>query len=157
MSNSNATAVEALVLRRTYEAPRERVFAAWTQPDILRRWFAPGEATLVDVDFDARVGGTYRIVMVQPDGERFVVRGQVRELRSPERLQITWQWDDDDGVPEGPLTILTLDFHERAATTELVLTHENLASVDSRDRHEHGWTSSVEKLGVMLQGGATTA
>jgi uncharacterized protein YndB with AHSA1/START domain/predicted enzyme related to lactoylglutathione lyase len=146
MSNGNATAIAALVIRRTYRAPRERVFAAWTTPDILRRWMCPAEMAIPEVEFDARVGGSYRFVMVKPDGERFVVRGVVREFRKPERVSYTWQWDGDDGMPEGNQTLVTLDFIDRGGDTELVLTQENFTDADSRSRHEAGWTSILDKL-----------
>jgi uncharacterized protein YndB with AHSA1/START domain/predicted enzyme related to lactoylglutathione lyase len=157
MSNANAPVVPALVIRRILKAPRERVFAAWTHPDTLRRWLAPGEMHVAGLDFDARVGGAYRITMLTPEGEPFVVRGAIRELRAPERLSMTWQWEDDDGVPEGNETILTLDFYDRDGDTELVLTHENLTDAQSRERHEHGWNDILDKLPGVLEGAGASS
>jgi uncharacterized protein YndB with AHSA1/START domain/predicted enzyme related to lactoylglutathione lyase len=146
MSTTDAAAVEALVIRRTYNAPRERVFDAWIKPEIFRRWMGPADVAVREMEIDARVGGKYRVVMVDPEGERFVVFGTIREFRRPTRLSYTWQWEDDDGAPEGNETLLTLDFHDRDGDTELVLTHENFASAESRDRHNQGWSSALEKL-----------
>lgn len=154
MSTADAAAVEALVIRRTYEAPRERVFDAWVNPEIFRRWMGPNDVAVNEMAFDARVGGEYRIVMVAPDGERFVVFGTIREFARPERLSLTWQWEDDDGVPEGTPTLLSLDFHDRNGGTELVLTHENFANADSRDRHNQGWSNALEKLVPVVRGSA---
>jgi glutathione S-transferase len=151
MSTTGA-AVEALVLRRTYKAPRERVFDAWVKPEIFRRWMGPSDVAVREMSFDARLGGKYRIVMVAPDGERFVVFGTIRDYRRPERLSYTWQWEDDDGAPEGNETLLTLDFHDRDGDTELVLTHENFASAESRDRHNEGWSNALEKLAPVVAG-----
>ena len=151
MSTTGA-AVEALVLRRTYKAPRERVFDAWVKPEIFRRWMGPSDVAVAEMSFDARVGGKYRIVMVAPDGERFVVFGTIREYRRPERLSYTWQWEDDDGAPEGNETLLALDFHDRDGDTELVLTHENFANAESRDRHNEGWSNALEKLVPVVAG-----
>jgi uncharacterized protein YndB with AHSA1/START domain len=150
MSNPNSTAETALTIRRTYKAPRERVFAAWTQPEILRRWMVPEGGRATEVTMDARVGGKYRISMTSADGELFVAGGVVRELRAPERLQYTWQWEDDDGKPEGNETILTLDFLERGDDTELVLTHENFVDGAQRDRHESGWATLLGNLAGTL-------
>ena len=150
MSTSNLTAEAALVIRRTFAVPRERVYDAWTKPEILRRWMAPGDMTIREVRFDAREGGKYRIVMVHPEGELYVVGGTIRELRPPERVSYTWQWEGDDGLPEGNETVLTLDFHDRGESTELVLTHTNFTNAESRERHEGGWTLSLEKLGGIL-------
>jgi uncharacterized protein YndB with AHSA1/START domain/predicted enzyme related to lactoylglutathione lyase len=152
MSNVNTAVVPALVIRRSLQAPRERVFAAWTQPETLRRWFAPGEMRIADLAFDAREGGAYRIAMVTPEGEPFVVRGAIRELRAPERLSMSWQWEDDDGALEGNETLLTLDFYDRDGDTELVLTHENLTDAQSRERHEGGWNAILDKLPGLLDG-----
>jgi len=148
---SNTGTSTALVLRRTYDAPRERVFAAWTQPDIIRRWMGPVAGTVAEIVFEARAGAPYRIVMLAADGERFVARGTVRELRAPERLAMTWQWEDDDGNLEGNETILSLDFHDRGGKTELVLTHENFTGEEQRARHEQGWAAILDKLGGDLR------
>ena len=156
MSTTGA-AVEALVIRRTYNAPRERVFDAWVKPEIFRRWMGPGDVAVAEMSFDARVGGKYRIVMVAPDGERFVVFGTIREYRRPERLSYTWQWEDDDGTPEGSETLLTLDFHDRGGGTELVLTHENFAGAELRDRHGDGWSDALEKLVPVVAGSSDRA
>ncbi|MGA8576689.1 MAG: SRPBCC domain-containing protein [Candidatus Cybelea sp.] len=152
MSNTNAPAVPALVIRRVLKAPRERVFAAWAEPEMLRRWLAPGEMRVSRLDFDPRAGGAYRITMLSPEGEPFVVHGTIRDLRAPERLSMTWQWEDDNGAPEGNETILTLDFYDRDGDTELVLTHENLTDAQSRDRHEHGWNDILDKMPGLLGG-----
>ncbi|HTA38347.1 MAG TPA: SRPBCC domain-containing protein [Candidatus Acidoferrales bacterium] len=152
MSTTDAAAVEALVIRRTYNAPRERVFDAWVKPEIFRRWMGPNDVAVREMEFDARVGGKYRIVMVAPDGERFVVFGTIREYDRPHRLSYTWQWEDDDGAPEAVETLLTLDFHDRNGDTELVLTHENFASAESRDRHDGGWSNALEKLVPVVTG-----
>ena len=147
MSETNtAVPAAALVLRRTYKAPRERVFNAWTQPEIMRRWMSPAGTTISAIAFEAQIGAPYRIVMLAADGERFVVRGSIRELRAPERLSLTWQWEDDDGNLEGNETILSLDFHANGNETEVVLTHENFSGDGQRGRHEEGWTSILGKL-----------
>jgi uncharacterized protein YndB with AHSA1/START domain len=145
MSNGNAT-VEALVIRRTYKAPRERVFAAWTQPEILKHWMRAGDGKETTVTIDPRVGGKYRIVMTAADGELFVAGGVVREFAPPERLQYMWQWEGDDGKPEGNETILTLDLLDRDGDTELVLTHENFVDDAQRGRHEGGWNGMLDGL-----------
>lgn len=142
-------AVPALVLRRTYQAPRQRVFDAWTKPEFAAKFFGPGDVTVPEITMDVRTGGSYRIVMVMPDGEHMNVRGTYREVRAPERLSMTWRWEEDKPEDEFD-TLVTLEFNERDGGTELVLTHEQLASVESRDRHEHGWTLIVDQLAGAL-------
>ncbi|MDE2573344.1 MAG: SRPBCC domain-containing protein [bacterium] len=149
MTDTKAAASHRLVMRRTFKASRARVFAAWTTPEVLKSWLAPGDLTAPEATLDVRVGGTYRITMEQPDGERFAVGGVYREIREPERLSFTFRWEGDEPSPQGD-TLVTLDFYDRGAETELVLTHENFADEGSRDRHEHGWTGSFEKLASVL-------
>jgi len=146
---STPAAVPALVLRRTYAAPRQRVFDAWTNPELAMKFFGPGDVTVPEMEMDVRTGGTYRIVMVMPDGERMNVGGTYREVRAPERLSMTWRWEEDDPADEFD-TLLTLDFNEVAGGTELVLTHEQLASVESRDRHADGWGKILDQLEATL-------
>lgn len=142
-------AVPAIVLRRTYDAPRERVFAAWTNPDIAARFLGPGDTKAADITMDVKTGGTYSITMLSPEFGRLLVRGTYLEVKAPERLVMTWSWEEEDPADEQE-SLLTLDFNERNGQTELVLTHEKLASVESRDRHEHGWTMIVDQLANAL-------
>jgi uncharacterized protein YndB with AHSA1/START domain len=144
MSNTNAPAATTLVLRRKYKVSPKVLFRAWTTPASAQRFLSPDDVKCTDVKMDVRVGGRYEITMLMPDGERMLVGGVYREV-SPERLSMTWRWTEDDPSQERD-TLLSLDFHDLGGETELVLTHENLASVESRDRHEHGWTSIMENL-----------
>ncbi len=142
-------AVPALILRRTYAAPPQRVFEAWTKPELAMKFLGPGDVTVPEVRMDVRTGGSYSIVMLMPDGERWNVAGTYRDVRPPERLSMTWRWEEDKPEDEYD-TLLTLEFNELAGGTELVLTHEQFASVDSRDRHAEGWTAIMQQLGAAV-------
>jgi uncharacterized protein YndB with AHSA1/START domain len=150
MTNLHSPAVPALVLRRSYRAPRERVFAAWTHPEIAVRFFSTGDVKATDIQMDVKTGGTYSITMISPEAGRLIVRGTYREVSVPERLVMTWRWEEDDPAEEYD-SLLTLDFNESNGGTELVLTHEKIASVESRDRHENGWTMIVDQLAAVLE------
>src|SRR5579863_9006416 len=134
-----------LVLRRTFDAPRERLFEAWTTPAIAREFLGPGDVKVEEIAMDPRVGGAYRIAFRRPDGELMVARGIYRELRAPERIVCTWAWDEDDAALERE-TMLTIEFHERGGKTELVLTHERFRDSEQRDNHEHGWTAILDRF-----------
>jgi uncharacterized protein YndB with AHSA1/START domain len=150
MSQTQTTgSVPAIVLRRTYQAPRQRVFDAWTTPEIAAKFLGPGEITVPEIELDVRAGGAYRIVMLLPDGERYIATGTYREVRAPERLSMTWRWHEDDPADEHD-SLLTLDFNEVAGGTELVLTHEQLKSVESGERHTEGWTQILDQLPAVL-------
>jgi uncharacterized protein YndB with AHSA1/START domain len=150
MSDTHAPAiVPAIVLRRTYRAPRQRVFDAWTTPQLAAKFLGPGDVTVPEVEMDVRQGGTYRIVMLMPDGERYIAGGTYREVLAPERLSMTWRWEEDNPADEYD-SLLSLEFNEVAGGTELVLTHEQLQSVESRDKHADGWGKILEELAGAL-------
>jgi uncharacterized protein YndB with AHSA1/START domain len=149
MSETSATVVPALVLSRIYDATPERVYDAWTDPDTLAKFLGPGNVKAIDVKTDARAGGSYSLVMVLENGERMPVRGVYREVQRPKRLSMTWRWEEDDPKEERD-TLLTLDFFDRSGKTELVLTHEQLASAESRNNHEGGWNQILDQLHAAL-------
>lgn len=139
-----------LILKRTYPVPQQRVFDAWTKPEMLRQWFAAGDdyvGSLAEVDF--RVGGTYRIAMSHvTKNVVHTATGVYREIRSPERLVFTWKWDGSDAVE----TLVTIEFRAKGSSTEMVFTHEFFPDADARNRHETGWVGCFDKLGRVLEG-----
>jgi uncharacterized protein YndB with AHSA1/START domain len=149
MTKVQTAAVPALTLRRTYAAPRERVFAAWTNPEIAARFLSTGETKATDIRMDVKTGGTFTITMNTPESGAFVARGTYQEVIVPERLVMTWRWQEDDPAEEHE-SLLTLEFNERDGGTELVLTHAKLASLESRDSHEGGWTDIIDQLAIVL-------
>ena len=155
MSTTNTTEQNLkLQLTRVFDAPRELVFKAWTDANQLKQWFGAAGcdgSSLQSVKVDARVGGKYRLQMRRADGEFFTTVGVYREVKPPERLVFTWQFEkdgsgDEYGEVEPPEMLVTLEFKARGKQTELILTHEKFASVESRDRHEQGWTRCLDSL-----------
>ncbi len=141
---------ETLTLTRTFNAPRARVFEAFTKKDAIQQWYGPEGFTVPSVAIDPRPGGKYRIEMHSPDGGVYVVVGEFREVKAPEKLIFTWAWLDGAGV--GPESLVTLTFADKAGNTELKLIHSGFATAESRDGHEKGWMSSFESLTQMLAG-----
>lgn len=138
-----------LVINRKYPVSRERLWQAWTDVDQMKTWLAPEGLTPGDIECDFRVGGTYRLTMVQPDGEKYIAKGVYRAIKPPELLSYTWTWEEDTPAEEHE-TLLTLEFKDLGKETELVLTHENLKSEESRQSHTEGWNSLLDKLGKHL-------
>lgn len=149
MTPTTTTPVPALVLRRTIKAPRERVFAAWTQPETVAKFFSVDDVKATDVHLDVRTGGAYDITVILDDGERMLVSGVYRDVRVPERLVMTWRWQEDNPADEHE-SLLSLEFNALGDETELVLTHEQLATLESRERHEGGWAKIIDKLATLL-------
>jgi uncharacterized protein YndB with AHSA1/START domain len=136
-----------LQIKRVIEAPRERLYRAWTNPQELMRWFSPTDQILVHkVEVDARPGGRYRIEMLK-EGKTIVVSGVYREVRPPERLVFTWAWQEWE---PGWDSVVAVELRDLGHSTELVLTHELFPSAEERSRHERGWNGALERLGQML-------
>lgn len=139
------TAVPALVIRRILPAPPETVFDAWTTPETASEILAPENITVCELQMDARDGGKYRFGMRRSDDSVWYVRGEYRDVARPHRLSMTWIWEEDEPSEERE-TLLTLEFNRVDEGTELILTHEYLASEESRANHTYGWNSMLEKL-----------
>jgi uncharacterized protein YndB with AHSA1/START domain len=147
-----------LQVTRVFDAPRELVFRAWTDPNQFQQWFGAAAcegSSLESVKMDVRVGGKYRLQVRRANGEYFTTVGIYREVRAPERLVFTWQFEkdgagDEFGQVEPPEMLVTVDFKARGTQTELTLTHEKFASEESRDRHAEGWTHCLEALAGFL-------
>ena len=137
----------SLRVSRTFDAPRARVFRAWTDAEEVKRWMGPGTTNVRGTEMDLRVGGRYRIHMRSAEGQDFHVSGVYREVSPPERVVYTWQWAHEPDV--APM-LVTVEFHERGNRTEVVLTHEGLPSEASLKGHEHGWHGCLDKLPLAL-------
>ena len=143
----NAVA-ERLVITRTFKAPVERVYAAWTDAEQIKRWFAPGDMSVPAAEADVRKGGRYRVQMSEGGGDcAFHTTGGVyREVIPNQRLVFTWQWQGSDVE-----TLVTLEFKSLSANeTELTLRHEGFDSEDTRDKHGQGWDGCLAKLEAFL-------
>lgn len=149
-----APAKEAEVtITRIFDAPRELVFKAWTDPKHLANWFGPRGFTNPVCEADARVGGAWHIVMRSPDGTEYPCGGVYREVVEPERLVFTNIATDKDGNPilDGLTTVI---FEEHGGKTKLTLLTRATAVVDYAAEYlkgmEAGWTQSLERLGEEL-------
>ena len=127
------------------DAPRERVFAAWTEPESLRQWWGPGMFETVSAVVDLRVGGGYELLL-EPGSMRLV--GEFREVKPPERLVYTWRWAAN--VPDTRESLVTVEFRECGEQTEIVLLHDNFVGPGPVEMYEEGWRSGMEKLASFL-------
>ena len=137
-----------LTLNRTIDAPVEKVYAAWTDPEAMRKWFAPGDLSVARAVAEVEVGGAFLVEMRGAKGERHITRGVYREVVPNRRLVHTWQWEGSD--VESLVTVELEPASEGA--TRLTLTHSRFADAEDRDRHESGWTGCLAKLETLHVG-----
>ena len=141
-----------LEIRRTFAAPRQRVFDAWTRAEELQKWFAPGPLTAAVAESDLRVGGRYRITMRAPDGAEHTVSGVYQVVEPPARLVYSWRWE---GKPSAGESTVTVEFYERGRSTEVVLRHDGLPNQKEIAEHRQGWNGCLEKLAGLYDGRPT--
>ena len=126
-------------------APRDRVYDAWTDPAQLKEWFGPESVQTRNLVTDARTGGKFRWDLTTSEGEEKTVRGEYRELQPNKKIVFTWQWEDDEDW-QTHVSVVTVELSHHEGGTELRLIHEKLPSVESRDRHNEGWNSVLDRL-----------
>jgi uncharacterized protein YndB with AHSA1/START domain len=141
-----------LVVERTFQASRERVFRAWTDPMQMSRWFAPVGMVAQGVEVDLRVGGKFRVGMRGPDGVTHFAFGFYREIHDPERLVFTWTWEQDTEIHLGREMLVTVEFHAQGSATHVVLVHDRIPGEVSKDQHRDGWAGCFETLHRLLTG-----
>ena len=135
-----------LVLTRVFDAPRELVFQAWTEPRHLARWWGPKGFTLPVCTQEFRPGGAYRFCMRAPDGSDHWVWGTYREIVAPERLVFTWQREDEAGLRSQLNNVVTVTFADHHGKTRLTLHHAVFQTVADRTDHQGGWTECLARL-----------
>ena len=138
-----------LVITRVLDAPRRLVFRAWTDPEQLARWWGPRGFTTIFSEADVRPGGAWRRRMRSSEGAECCGRGIYREIAAPERLVFTYAWEDADGNP-GHETVVTVTFEALGDKTRLTLRQAVFETVTSRDAHDGGWSSCLDRFAEYL-------
>lgn len=133
-----------LEVRRVLPAAPSVVFGAFSAPDELAKWWGPEGFTTPSLEFNPRVGDSYRIEMQPPEGDPFYLTGEFRELDPPARLAYTFVWEDPD--PDDVETLVELSFRDLGESTEVVFTQGPFETEARRELHRNGWTDSLDKL-----------
>jgi uncharacterized protein YndB with AHSA1/START domain len=155
MTSQPAAPEFSLQMRRVFRAPRERVWAAWTQPEQLEEWMCKDVPTHNPeyVELDVRPGGRYVMEIPLPDG-KYVGQGVFREVRPPEKLVFTWSWKripEKSGEQLGGESLVTVELFDRGASTEMLFTHTHFASAQIREDTRTGWMGCFEVLAQVLE------
>jgi uncharacterized protein YndB with AHSA1/START domain len=138
-----------LRIERTYRAPAEAVFDAWTSEEVLRRWWQAERGwETPEAYVEPRVGGAVRVVMRDTDGDSHGGGGTFTEVKRPTRLAFTWAWDGSDRE-----TLIEVDFLPVGEDTHVSFTHSLLADEESVRSHEYGWGNILDRLGEYVEEG----
>jgi uncharacterized protein YndB with AHSA1/START domain len=138
-----------LRIERSFAAPAEDVFDAWTSPEVMRRWFHCGpdwETPVAEVDL--RVGGAVRIVMRRPDGREAGARGEYALIDRPHRLVMAWTFDADPSNRQ----MLDLTFSESEGVTTVVMVNRDISTDERRKSQDEGWRLCLDELERLLGG-----
>jgi uncharacterized protein YndB with AHSA1/START domain len=147
ISNIASSAKPSLTIRRRFNAPPASVYAAWTDPEQMQRWFGPAGAHTLQAQADLRVGGRFRIMFTTPDGEEHEASGVYREIADDAKLVFTWAWRS---TPERE-TLITVALMPDGGGTLMIFTQEQFFDEAARDRHNVGWSQSFDKLTQHLE------
>ena len=142
---------QTLTMERTFAAPAQRVFDAFTSEEVIRRWWHAGhDWETPEASVDLRVGGEVRVVMRDPHEDvRYGGGGEYTEVDPPSRLAFTWAWDDEE---EQLSQLIEIDFEESEGTTHVRFTHSGLWDEESVASHEGGWGTAFDNLERVLTG-----
>jgi uncharacterized protein YndB with AHSA1/START domain len=139
----------SVTLKRRINGTPAQVFAAWTDPKKIVRWFGPHETLLdsVKAELDVRAGGKFSVSFATEDGEFHKVGGTYREVFPHERLQFTWAWHT---TPERE-SLVTVTLKPDGDGTMLTLLHEQFFDQAAAEGHKRGWTGTLEKLAAEFE------
>jgi uncharacterized protein YndB with AHSA1/START domain len=142
-----------LTLVKRIKAPPARVWAAWTQPELMMLWFGPHHTRAAEAEADLSLGGRFRVVLREDNGERHEANGRYTTIE-PERLLVfDWHWTS---TPER-VSRVTVALRAVPEGTEVTLTHDRFADEATATRHTRGWTESLERLVALHEPGGARA
>jgi uncharacterized protein YndB with AHSA1/START domain len=138
-----------LRIERLIPVQPDRLFALWTEPAQLAKWWAPeGYEPSVHI-LDSKTGGRWRVAMRRADGSEVATSGVYRIVEPPRRLSFTWAWEDASGT-RGHETEVTVTFEETPGGTRLVLLQQRFESTQTRDNHGRGWLASFDRMATIV-------
>jgi uncharacterized protein YndB with AHSA1/START domain len=151
-----------LGITRIFDAPRELVWKAWTEPERVKRWWGPKGFTTPFCSIDLREGGRYLSCMRSPEGKDYWSTGVYREIVPPKWIVCTDSFADENGnvVPashygmsgEWPSGLLvSVMFHDEGGRTKFTLRHDGIPAGEMRDLTKAGWNESFDKLAESLR------
>ena len=153
MSNTSSITEEdgiVLEMNRVFNAPRQRIFDAWSNFEAMSHWFGPKGCTVAEGNVDFQVSGAYRLAVDTPEDGQFIVGGNYTEIVPPEVIAFTWKWEHSD--PEQESMHVKIELVELGENrTELRLTQTNFPDRDTAEHHTQGWGGSFDKMAAIFE------
>ena len=138
----------SLSVERFFPIAPEKVWRAWTDARALGRWFRPDASFSIPVaEADVRVGGRFRVLMVDAKGEEFDLGGIYREVIAGRKLVMTWGWKNQPGHE----SLVSVEFRPLHGGTQLELRHDGYIDFENQPTHEQGWNGALDKLESFLE------
>src|SRR5215470_880213 len=134
-----------LTVSRVIAATPEKLFDAFTKPDIILKWWGPEGATVGDHELDIRVGGRWRTALENSMGGTFVCSGVYKAIERPRHIAFTWAWLQENGE-RGNETLVDVSFEKVERGTRLTVVQKTFENGAQRDLHGQGWNSTFNKL-----------
>lgn len=142
LAQADSVAKPSLTLKRRLNAPAEKVYAAWIDPQKIVKWFGPDTGPVTKAEVDLRVGGSYTIAFNTENGDSHQVGGIYREIVPNEKLVFTWAWH----TTKERESLVTITIKRDGDGAILTLLHEMLFDEAARDGHKRGWSGTLDKL-----------
>ena len=162
-TNSVEETRQDVVITRNFDAPRARLWKAWTDPELMKRWWGAKGITCPVSSIDLRVGGHYKYSMQLPDGQTVWATGVYREIQEPDHLVFTDSFGDENGNIVSPTKYgMTADFPEELLikltfeqvgndNTRLTLRHIGMPAGEDRELTGASWNEMFDKLDLVLK------
>lgn len=142
----NTTTIESLVIQKNFSVSPDKVYQAWTNAEVIGKWFFPNERWVkCEAVTNPVVGGRFNIAITHLDGDVFQMEGEYLELVENEKIVLSWGLVGDSSISK-----VTLDMHGDANSTSFTLTHSNFASDEEREQTITGWAGCLASLESVL-------
>ena len=136
-----------LVFKRIISGSPEEIFEAWTQPELMRQWLAPGENKVLEAHTDVRVGGRFQVRSTAPDGTLHTIDGTYRELDAGRRIVMTWSYSGPAALLCEMETLLEIDFASApGGRTAMTVVQTQIATQNAAEAYREGWPTCFDKL-----------
>jgi len=139
---NTAVVAKPINIERMIDATLAETWTAWTEPELVARWFAPGTMQAEVLDYDVRSGGKYRIRMRNDDDSTHTVTGKFVEVVPQQRLVMSWAWEGDATTQSK----VQVEFEASDRGTRIRILHEGLPNKESAARHSEGWIGCLDNL-----------